>query len=438
VTSRPALARHPLSVVGALVITWRGLFLVSLAAAGLTVPQVLLAQPTAPSNDDCLGCHGDSSAVRADGRPVAVAADAFAGSVHGALGLSCVSCHTDLATLTEYPHADKLKPPDCSTCHEATVTQFMASAHAAARKGGNAKAASCADCHGMHDIKPASDPASRTNHFNVAATCGACHGPSGARSGAPAVLARFEDSIHGQALARQGLVVAPNCASCHGAHEISAKSDPASRVHRGSIVETCTKCHAGIRPAYDSGVHAQAVRAGNTRAPVCADCHTAHDIGSVATDRWQLAIIRECGTCHAQSLRTYRDTFHGKVTELGFTRVAKCADCHGAHGILPASNPMSMVSPERRLATCRQCHPTANANFAQYDPHADPHDPKRNPGLHYATLFMKGLLGCVFVFFGIHTMLWFPRSLQARRDRGRQPEGDADGDREGGTSGQES
>ena len=409
--------------------TWGRVFpLVVVAAAWLAAPPALAQSPKPPANDDCLACHGDASAVRADGRSVAVAPEAFTGSVHGGLGLACVDCHADLATLTELPHADKLKPATCTTCHEAPVTQFMTSAHAMARTGGNAKAATCADCHGAHDITPSSDPTSRTYHLNVAATCGACHGPSGGRGGAPAVLAHFTDSIHGQALARQGLVVAPNCASCHGAHDIKAKSDPASRVHRGTVVETCTTCHAGIRPAYEGGVHAQAVKAGNAKAPVCADCHTAHDIGSVTTDRWQLGIIRECGTCHVQSLRTYRDTFHGKATDLGFTRIAKCADCHGAHDILPASNPRSMVSAERRLTTCQQCHPSANANFSRYDPHADPHDRERNPGLHYATLFMKTLLGSVFAFFGIHTLLWFPRSLQARRQRDRSADADTSGD----------
>ena len=393
----------------------------------LTAPPALWAQAVPPSNEDCLACHGDSSAVRADGRPVAVAAEVFDGSVHGALGLTCVTCHTDLATLTEYPHAETLKPADCSTCHEAPVTEFMASVHAASRAGATATGATCADCHGMHDIKPSSDPASRTNHFNVAATCGACHGPSGARAGAASVLGTFQDSIHGQALTRTGLAVAPNCASCHGAHEIRPAADAASRVHRGNVVGTCTTCHAGIRPAYEAGVHARAVAAGNTQAPVCADCHTAHGIGSVVTDRWQLGVIEECGTCHAESLRTYRDTFHGKVTELGFTRVAKCADCHGAHGILPASDPASMVSPGRRLATCQTCHPAANVNFARYDPHADPHDPQRSPALYYTSLFMKGLLGGVFVFFGLHTLLWFPRSLQARRQRDRRVGADADG-----------
>ncbi len=417
---------------------WRVVVRVGLLAAGLTAPSTLDAQtPSPPTNEDCLACHGDSAAVRADGRPVAVAAEAFAGSVHGGMGLSCVTCHTDLATLTEYPHADTLKPAECATCHEAPVTQFLASAHAAARTGGNQQAATCANCHGMHDITPSADPASRTHHLNVAATCGACHGPSGSKTGAPSVSAAFADSIHGQALTRQGLVVAPNCASCHGAHDIKAKTDPASRVHRGTVVETCTTCHAGIKPAYERGVHAQAVKAGNMKAPVCADCHTAHDIGSVATDRWQLGIIRECGTCHEQSLRTYRDTFHGKATALGFTRVAKCADCHGAHDILPASNPLSMTSPQRRLTTCQQCHPSANANFARYDPHADPYDRGRNPGLHYAALFMKTLLGGVFLFFGLHTLLWFPRSLQARRERDRHRHADAPGDAAGSPPDQE-
>jgi hypothetical protein len=295
--------------------------------------------------------------------------------------------------------------------------------HAKARTGGRAQGATCASCHGAHDIRRSTDPASRTHHLRVAATCGACHGPKGAATGAPSVAAHFEDSIHGQALTRQGLIVAPNCASCHGAHEIRPKTDAASTVNRQNVVATCTACHAGIRPLYERSVHAQAVQAGNPLAPVCSDCHTAHDIGPVHAEAWQLGIIRECGTCHEQSLRTYRDTFHGKVTELGFTRVAKCADCHGAHDILPESDPVSAVSPARRLATCQQCHPGANANFAKYDPHADPGDRARNPTLYYASTFMKTLLGAVFLFFGIHTLLWFPRSLQVRRDRARRHAG---------------
>ncbi len=404
----------------------RSLLLAAALALIAAVPTVAGAQAVKPpTNDDCLACHGDSSAARDDGRSIAVLPDVLGASVHGVAGLACVDCHADLATVTDFPHAAKLAPAACAACHEAVVTQYRAGVHAQARDGGRTQAASCVSCHGAHDIRPATDPASRTHHLNVAATCEACHGPQGARTGAPSVGAHFEDSIHGRALRKQGLVVAPNCASCHGPHEIRRKTDPASTVHRGNIVGTCTRCHEGIRSAYASSVHAQAVKAGNALAPVCADCHTAHDIGSVDTDQWKLGIVRECGTCHEQSFRTYRDTFHGKITALGFTRVAKCADCHGSHGILPASNPASMISPQRRLATCQQCHPAANANFALYDPHADPHDRDRNPMLYYTSVFMKLLLGGVFLFFGIHTLLWFPRSLQARRERSQRPSGSA-------------
>ena len=41
------------------------------------------AAPKPPSNDDCLACHSDAGAVRADGRPVAVKPEAFAESIHG-------------------------------------------------------------------------------------------------------------------------------------------------------------------------------------------------------------------------------------------------------------------------------------------------------------------------------------------------------------------
>jgi hypothetical protein len=49
------------------------------------------------------------------------------------------------------------------------------------------------------------------------------------------------------------------------------------------------------------------------------------------------------------------------------------------------------------------------------DPHADKHNPDRNPVLYYASEFMKWLLLGVFGFFGLHAMLWFPRGFAERR-----------------------
>jgi hypothetical protein len=94
--------------------------------------------------------------------------------------------------------------------------------------------------------------------------------------------------------------------------------------------------------------------------------------------------------------------------------------------MLPASDPASKVSKERRVETCRQCHEGASANFAMYDPHANRHNRDRSPLLYYAGKFMDLLLIGVFGFFGLHTLLWFVRSLvevRARRGRGKDSAG---------------
>lgn len=53
----------------------------------------------------------------------------------------------------------------------------------------------------------------------------------------------------------------------------------------------------------------------------------------------------------------------------------------------------------------------------KYDPHADRHNRERDPMLYYASRFMETLLGGVFLFFGLHTLLWFTRTAPARRAR---------------------
>ncbi len=399
-----------------------------LAFAAVTGPaRAEQSAPQPPANDDCLACHGEADAKRASGTPIFVAAQAFAASIHGPL--ACVDCHQALATLTEFPHPDRLAPVNCAACHDAAQTKYTGGVHGVARHDGKTLAATCADCHGTHDIRPSTDPTSRTHHLNLPQTCARCHGNADiirrGRIEIGDVAAKYHDSIHGHALEKSGLIVAPSCVDCHGNHDIKRKNDPASLVFRANIPATCGKCHAGIRQHYDESIHAAALKAGDPRAPVCADCHTAHDIQRVETDTWRLAVTRECGTCHVESMKTFKDTFHGQVTSLGFVRVAACADCHGAHDIQKKADARSRVSDARRVETCRTCHAGANANFVKFDPHADRHDAARNPVLYYAGKFMDGLLIAVFSFFGLHTLLWLQRGLRAR---GRTPSAPAGGE----------
>lgn len=398
----------------------------ALVAGCLAVATPVVAQrrtppaPKPPDNELCLGCHSDASLVNAAGKTVTVVPEKFAGSIHGTMGFACVECHADLKTAQDFPHALTLAKVDCGRCHEAALGAYNTSIHAdARRKTSGSVAATCADCHTTHEIRSSKDPASSTYPLNLPATCSRCHGdPAVIKQGHIAignVAAAYKDSIHGRAVTRSGLLVAATCESCHGSHDIRQKSDTASKVNRANIPATCGTCHEGILTQYAASIHGQAFGKGNPKAPVCADCHTAHGIQRADVSSWQLDVIRECGTCHVNRIETYRDTFHGQVTSLGFMRVATCAACHGAHDILPAANPQSRTSPARVLSTCQQCHPSATSGFAAYDPHADKSDRGRNPVLYVAASFMKWLLVGVFGFFGLHAALWFPRSLAERR-----------------------
>jgi hypothetical protein len=383
-------------------------------------PSLAAAPPKGPTNDDCLACHDDDSLKRSDGRPIALGRERLAASVHGQAGLACTDCHAALAKTTDFPHAEKLAPVDCASCHEEPGRQYASSIHAQARrKAADSPAATCKDCHGAHEILPVKDPKSLIYHLNLPQTCGKCHGSSAMIQQAHIrignVPALFEESIHGRALRQKGLLVAPNCGNCHGNHHIRLASDPESRVNRERISATCGSCHEGIRTVYEASVHWAQHKAGNPRAAVCSDCHSAHGIQSSNLPAWRLEVLKECGSCHAQSLRSYRDGFHGQVSELGFTRVATCADCHGSHQIAAKASADSLVHPARRPQTCGKCHPGASARFTQYDPHAEPENRERSAILYFTTAFMKMLLAGVFLFFGVHTALWFPRSLKERR-----------------------
>jgi predicted CXXCH cytochrome family protein len=379
----------------------------TLASFGLTsAAAVLLLMCPARAllaQTDCLACHGDPTMQDASGKGIGVSADKFHASIHGSL--KCTDCHT---SVKGYPHAANAAVVECSTCHTEENSGLAGSVHAKASEH------PCLSCHGEpHSIVAKTDPQSPVYPLNIPKTCGSCHGNEtmAKKYHLPNVYALYLDSIHGFALGKEGLLVAANCTSCHGSHGILSHTNPKSSTYRTNIPSTCGQCHVGINEQYQAGIHGKAVAAGNSQAPVCTDCHTAHGIVEPTSANFRMQSTPVCGSCHRDKFSTYRDTFHSQLGLLGgYVQTARCWDCHGAHAILPASDPHSRVNKANLVKTCGKCHAGANASFVQYQPHANPRNRKMNPALYYIRLFMNLLLASVLTFFLIHTVLWLIRS----------------------------
>jgi len=386
-----------------------GVGLGSMTLAAFAVLLVMSFPGAVRAQTDCLGCHGDKTLQDASGKSVGVDGDKFHASIHGSLG--CSDCHT---SIKEYPHPDKLEAVKCETCHGDQAAAIGGSIHA------KASAHPCTSCHGdAHQIFPKDDPKSAVYPLNIPKTCGTCHANEALakKYGLQNVYATYMDSIHGYAVSKEGLLVAANCMSCHGSHNILSHKDPKSTTSRENIPNTCGACHGGVKDEYLSGIHGKSLAEGNQKVPVCSDCHTAHAILQPTDSTFRMQSTPICGSCHKDQLATYRDTFHSQLGLLGgYVETARCWDCHGAHGILPASDPASPVNKANLIKTCGRCHADANLSFVQYQPHANPHNRKLNPALYFVRLFMNILLWSVLSFFTLHTLLWF---IRAKKEQGK-------------------
>jgi hypothetical protein len=369
------------------------------------------------ANSDCLDCHLDPATTRKVGGkivPLLFPTNAFQKSVHSML--DCTDCHTGIKDLV---HPSSLPPPDCSGCHEKETKDYATSIHGLSHKLGASGAANCWDCHGSHGILSAKDPASPVYKLNLPQTCAKCHSNPGLtkeyQMKLPEAASQYMESIHGRALLKMGLIVAPSCNDCHGVHDIKREVDRDSPINHANVAKTCGKCHVGIEETYLKSVHGQLLARGDARGPVCTDCHTAHEIEKPSGNNFKALSDARCGKCHEDRLAHYRDTYHGKAMALGKANsapaVAACYDCHGHHDVLPPSNPASHLSKTNILATCQQCHPGATSGFTEFKPHANPLDAKHYPLLHVVFLAMTGLLLGTFAFFGLHTLLWLVRAV---------------------------
>jgi hypothetical protein len=260
---------------------------------------------------------------------------------------TCASCH---ANLTE----QKLRAP---------ARDYRSSVHRDDRIG-------CVGCHkgdprdptvGAHAPSTGFDPHPR--HTEVPGMCGHCHSDAGYMRHLNARLPvgqqdLFRLSLHGK-LTAAGDDQAPDCASCHGRHEILPPASPSSPVNRANVAKLCGRCHSDPKrmvryqiptdqlAKWEKSVHGQAFARGNPNAPTCTGCHGAHS----ATPPEASSVARSCGRCHDDELKYFEQSPHSK----GFRRrgLAECVACHGNHDI---ATPTALMVGVTADATCMKCH----------------------------------------------------------------------------------
>jgi formate dehydrogenase gamma subunit len=279
----------------------------------------------------------------------------------GAGGPSCVTCHDTHMIASESKLPEMLQSA-CLDCHPDVRDEFRQSVHAAINEG---RANShCFDCHGEHRSRAPSDTTLRVlNESPAEATCGSCHAES---------VARYNQSLHAFALAA-GSPRAPRCESCHGSHNIRRVSDPLSPVNRARQAQTCAKCHSKVGITldpdirlprsfenYEESTHGQLLARGNTKVPVCTDCHGGHAILPSSDPQSTIAvrnIDQTCGRCHSNEQQLYRQSIHYRAMRFGISDSPTCTGCHGEHLLLSPKDPLSRVSHARQaLETCGRCH----------------------------------------------------------------------------------
>jgi cytochrome b subunit of formate dehydrogenase len=405
--------------------TWR-----ASVAMSVCLGAWLAAPAQALEDSDCLICHGDPSAnvERADGsvRSLYVDEEMYKATVHGDAG--CVSCHFEI---DELPHLPELEPVACGICH-VEVEEYEKSLHGQHLLMGDADINGCSDCHGTHEIRKSSDPLSMTHARNMPQTCGVCHSdPALARRHMISVVNpsdSYMKSEHAQQIGA-GNLDAASCTDCHGTHDLLPAFDPASKVYRRNIAETCGACHPEPLAQWKESIHGIAFAAGIRDAPTCNDCHGEHEIIAPENADSRVAarnmVTDTCTHCHDDEKvmskygiatarqASYMDSYHGLAGAAGSNVVASCASCHEHHLILPPYDPASTVYPANLPETCGKCHENAGPNFAVGVVHIMPTDPDQR-ALGLVRLVYIILIASIVGFMVVHNTLSMGRRAMGK------------------------
>ncbi|UCG62242.1 MAG: hypothetical protein JSV52_02850 [Candidatus Zixiibacteriota bacterium] len=376
------------------------------------------------ARDDCLRCHGESQEARASEAPQ-VNLDILQVSIHAQL--ECNDCHSVNSELRHAGAGDVL----CGRCHMDAAEGYAESPHIEGREVSAEDIPTCVTCHGGHDVLAVNDPDASTNHRNSVTICIRCHEDQRIKEKfeilpEPGMIKAYENSVHGRALLIDGNLDAPACVDCHGSHSFKPSDDPESPIYKTRISNTCGSCHAAITGQYNESLHGTALAAGVQESPTCTNCHGEHDIqahGDPKSKVYSSNVPKTCSDCHASELvvgkfglkadriATFNESFHGVGIELGASKFANCASCHGVHNIYPQSDRRSLINAVNIETTCGKCHEDLPEDFVRGAVHTSAKD-KSSGGKFYVRQFYIWFITILILGFVIYRVLEYKRRVK--------------------------
>lgn len=403
--------------------------------------QAVQSEDSVPQS--CRDCH-DGQADRPSSRPPA--SESLANSIHSML--DCTSCHEsidldDIEAGSDHPHGEDIEPVNCGFCHEEEGEVYVR--HGRMEVGKDPDVPKCWSCHGSHDIRPSSDLQSHVHPVNLPNTCRSCHTDVDLVKRHEVLreqpIELYQNSVHGKAT-RMGIWVSATCNDCHSApdksgkrtaHRILGPEDRESPIFHFNIPQTCGQCHEPVVKDYMEGIHGQFLARGSVDAPVCTTCHGEHGIISPDDPRSPVSAAKlaeqTCAPCHESAvlnekygltggrLTSYIDSYHGLKSKAGDRTVANCASCHGAHRVLPSSDPSSSINPANLRATCGECHPGISEKLAQTPIH------ETSTGIHagWPAFFTKFYIVLICVTIGLMLLHNVADWIRYLKNAGREP-----------------
>lgn len=152
------------------------------------------------------------------------------------------------------------------------------------------------------------------------------------------------------------------CTGCHSdvnlaSHPPASNPIASKRVFSIAMARICANCHADQAERWSKSVHATLVRNSNPDAPICTSCHSPHQVMKGAAAAIETV---PCKNCHAEIFTAYSASVHGILRKGGLAKAPLCFNCHGAHDIDVASAGVG------RRDVCLSCHTEAVASHGKW------------------------------------------------------------------------